>query len=150
MAELGATVEYLYWSSRRTDRFMEDNGLSVPPITETFTSPSFGWLPTFSCSKTRIIGTRPQIARVIESALGQTAVARFNAPGPIQYAKGTGSVVFGEFMYMNSPQEDRPAVMLTTVDYSRRDRGSIFVCLFGSIDNFPEYIQNGGRPDTYR
>jgi hypothetical protein len=143
MGELGGTVEYLYWSTRRTSRFMEDNGLSVQPITRTLTSPSLGWLPTFSRSSTSVNGTRPQIAKAIESALGQIAVTRFNAPGPIQYAKGTGPVVFGEFMGM-SPEEGRPAVMFTTVDYSRRDRGSVFVCLFGSMDNFPEYVQVSG------
>lgn len=137
MGELGGTVEYLYWSTRRTSRFIEDNGLSVQPVTRTFTSPSFGWLPTFSRSKTSASGVRPQIAKEIEGALGQIAVSRFNAPGPIQYAKGTSVVVFSEFMHVSSQREDRPTVIFTVVDHSRRDRGSVAVCLFGSMDNFP-------------
>lgn len=144
MGELGGTVEYLYWSTRRTSRFIEDNGLSVQPVTRTFTSPSFGWLPTFSRSKTSASGVRPQIAKAIEGALGQIAVSRFNAPGPIQYAKGTSVVVFSEFMHVSSQREDRPTVIFTVVDHSRRDRGSVAVCLFGSMDNYPEYIQDRG------
>ena len=144
MGELGGTVEYLYWSTRRTSRFIEDIGLSVQPVTRTFTSPSFGWLPTFSRSKTSASGVRPQIAKEIEGALGQIAVSRFNAPGPIQYAKGTSVVVFSEFMHVSSQREDRPTVIFTVVDHSRRDRGSVAVCLFGSMDNFPEYVQSAG------
>jgi hypothetical protein len=149
MGELGGTVEYLYWSTRRTSRFIEDNGLSVQPVTQTFTSPSFGWLPTFSRSKTRVSGTRPQIAKAIQEALGQIAVTRFNAPGPIQYAKGTGIVVFSEFMHVSSRPEDRPTVVFTMADHSRKDRESVAVCLFGSMDNYPEYIQDRGPKSNY-
>lgn len=141
MGELGGTVEYLYWSDRRTSRFMEDNGLSVRPVTRTFTSPAFGWLPTFSRSSTSVSGTRLQIAKTIEGALGQTAVTRFDAPGPIQYAKGTSTVVFGDFMGVTTQQEDRPAVMFSEVGHSRKRRDSVAVCLFGSMDNFPEYVR---------
>ena len=139
----------MYWSTRRTSRFIEDNGLSVGPVTQTLTSPSFGWLPTFSRSKTSVSGKRPQIAKAIEDALGQIAVTRFNAPGPIQYAKGTGTVVFSEFMHVSSRQEDRPTVIFTMADHSRRDRESVAVCLFGSMDNYLEYIQDRGPKSNY-
>jgi hypothetical protein len=151
MGELGGTVEYLYWSTRRTSRFMEDNGFSIQPVTQTLTSPSFVWLPTFSRSKTSASGTRPQIAKTIEGALGQTAVTRFNAPGPIQYAKGTGVVVFSEFMHAFSRRkyDRRPTVIFTMADHSRRDRESVAIVLFGSMDNYPEYIQDAGPKQTY-
>jgi hypothetical protein len=149
MGELGGTVEYLYWSTRRTSRFIEDNSLSDEPATQTLTSPSLGWLPTFSRSKPSVSGKRPQIARVIEEALGQIAVNRFNAPGPIQYAKGTGTVVFSEFMHVSSRQEDRPTVIFTMADHSRTDRESVAVCLFGSMDNYLEYIQDGGPKTSH-
>jgi hypothetical protein len=144
MAELGGTVEYLYWSTRRTGRFMEDNDLSVQPVTRTFTSPAFGWLPTFSRTTTSANGTRPQIAKAIEDALGQTAVAKFNAPGPIRYAKGTGKVVFGDFISATEQEDESPAVMFTVADHSRRHRDGVAVCLFGSMDNFPEVIRESG------
>jgi hypothetical protein len=146
MGELGGTVEYLYWSARRTSRFIEDNSLSVEPVTRTLTSPSFGWLPTFSRSETSANGKRPQIARTIERSLGKIAVTSFGAPGPIQYAKGTSTVVFGRFVTWGKRTRPtrRPAVIFTSMDYDRRDRDSVAVCLFGSMDNFPEYVQSAG------
>ena len=144
MGELGGTVEYLYWSTRRTSRFMEDNGLSTQPVTRTFTSPAFGWLPIFSRTTTSASGSRPQVAKTIERALGQTAVAKFNAPGPIQYAKGTTEVVFGDFISATEQEDESPAVMFTVADHSRRYRDGVAICLFGSMDNFPEYIRESG------
>jgi hypothetical protein len=130
---------------------MEDNDLSIQPVTQTITSPSFGWLPTFSRSKTSVTGTRPKTAKAIERALGQTAVTRFDAPGPIQYAKGTTDVVFSEFMHAFSKRKNyrEPTVIFTMADYSRTDRESVAVVLFGSMDNYPEYIQDAGPKRSY-
>lgn len=144
IGELGGTVEYLYWSSRRVGRFLEDNNLVVQPVTRTITTPSLSWLPTFSRSTTSAGSLHPQVAKIIESSLGQIAVTRFNAPGPIKYAKGTGTVVFGPFKTWLVKPTRQPAVMFTVADYDRRNRGSVAVCLFGSMDNFPEYVQSAG------
>jgi hypothetical protein len=144
MGELGGTVEYLYWSTRKTNRFLEDNNLVVRPVTRTVTSPSLSWLPTFSRSTTSSENLRPQAAKVIENSLGQTAVSRFNAPGLIEYAKGTSTVVFGPFKTWLVKPTRQPAVMFTIGDYDRRNRESVAVCLFGSMDNFPDYVQSTG------
>ena len=144
MAELGGTVEYLYWSSRRTSRFVEDNNVTVQQVTRTITSPALKLLPTFSRSTTSTGNLRPQIAKAIEGALGQQIVTRFNAPGPIRYAKGSSTVVFGEFVTWLVKPERQPALMFTVGDYDRKDRGSVAICLFGSMDNFPEYVQSVG------
>jgi hypothetical protein len=145
MAERGGYIEYLYWSSRRTDRFLEDNDLADKPVTRTVTSPSLGWIPTFSQSTTSSGTSRPRVARNIEKSLGQIAVSRFDAPGPIHYAKGVSTVVFGEFLLgVNSEDPRQPAVMFTAVDYDHDDRDSVALCLYGSMDNFPEYVQASG------
>jgi hypothetical protein len=144
MGELGGTVEYLYWSVRRTGRFIEDNNLAAPQVSRTITSPALGWLPTLSRTASSTGSLRPQIARTIEKALGQIAVTRFNAPGPIQYAQDTSTVVFGEFRTFHVELERQPALMFTAVDYDKKDRGSVAVCLYGSMDNFPEYVQAAG------
>jgi hypothetical protein len=34
--------------------------------------------------------------------------------------------------------------MFTSTDYDRHDRGSVAVCLYGSMDNFPEYVLEAG------
>jgi hypothetical protein len=151
MAELGGIVEYLYWSERRTSRFIEDNGLSIPQVTHTVTAPSFRWLPAFSRTATNPSNLRAQKAMRIEQALGAIAVTRFDGPRPIKYAKGVGTVVFGEFISLLHPPR-QPAVILTVMDYDRRDRDSVALCLYGSMDNFPEYIQSAGpcsNGDTY-
>lgn len=144
MGELGATTEYLYWSNRRVNRFLEDNNLAAVPVTSTITSPAFSWLPTFSRSTTKSRALRPQATKVIEEALGQLAVTKFNAPGPVTYAKGISTVVFGEFITWLVQPVRQPAVMFTAVDYDRRDRGSVAICLYGSMDNFLEYVQSAG------
>ena len=144
IGELGGTVEYLYWSNRRVNRFLEDNDLVVRPVTRTVTSPSLSWLPTFSRSTTSSGSPRPQVAKTIERSLGQISVKRFNSPGPIKYAKGTSTVVFGQFKTWPVKPARQPAVIFTSVDYDERDQGSVAVCLFGSMDNFPEYVQSGG------
>jgi hypothetical protein len=151
MAELGGVVEYLYWSNRRTSRFLEDNGLSIPEVSHTVSAPSFRWLPGFSRTATRPGGLRSQKAKKIEDALGAIAVTRFDGPGPIKYAKGSSVVVFGEFISLLHPPR-QPAVIFTAMDYNRRDQNSVAICLYGSMDNFPEYIQSAGpcsNGDTY-
>jgi len=38
--------------------------------------------------------------------------------------------------------------MFTAVDYDSKDRESVAICLYGSMDNFPEYVQSAG-PASY-
>lgn len=137
-------VKYLYWSERRTGRFIVDNDLAAPQITRTITSPSLNWLPTLSRTATSSGGLRPQIANAIEKSLGKIAVNHFNVAGPIRYAKGASNMVFGEFRGHTDKAERQPALMFTAVDYDRQDRESVAVCLYGSMDNFPEYILDAG------
>lgn len=144
MRELGGTVEYLYWSARRTERFLNDNNIPVPQLTTTIASPGRGWLPTFSRTVVDLGNRRPQISKTIEAALGQMAVSRFDGPVPIRYAKSISPVVFGEFVTWGVEHERQPAVIFTVVDYDRRDKRSVAVCLFGSMDNFPERVQTAG------
>lgn len=145
MGELNETVEYLYWSKRKTERFIEDNGLTLDSVSQTITTPSFGWLPTFSRSSSRADGTRPKIASAIERALGGTVVNSFDGPEEIKYAKGVGTTVFGEFLTFDKNGVSRSqAVIFSVADYSESDRGSVAVCLFGSMENFLDHVQSAG------
>jgi hypothetical protein len=83
-------------------------------------------------------------SKKIEAALGQIAVSRFDGPSPIKYAKGISPVVFGEFKTWNVKHERQPAVMFTAMDHDWRERKSVTICLFGGMDNFPEYVQAAG------
>jgi hypothetical protein len=146
MGELGGTVKYLYWSTRRTDRFLQDNDIELQQVSDTAATPSAPFLPVLSRTTTRTGNTRARMASVIESALGKTAVTDFNSPGPIRYAKGVSSVTFGEFITWGNSEKltRKPAVMFTACDYDANDTRSVAVCLFGSMDNFPDYIQSAG------
>jgi hypothetical protein len=146
MGEMSETVQYLYWSKRRTERFIEDNSLTSDSFSYTITTPSFGWLPTFSRTSSRLTdGTRPKIANAIEHSLGGMAVTSFNQAEEIEFAKGVGTTVFGEFVTWGKDGVSRSqAVLFTTADYSESDRSSVAVCLFGSMENFPEHVQSAG------
>jgi hypothetical protein len=145
MAELGGAVSYIYWSTRRTDRFLQDNGIEIASVSNSVTTPAASFMPTLSRTTTRQRNTRAKIANLIEASLGQTAVTDLGAPAPIRYAKGSGSIAFGEFVTWKPRNPARqPAVMFATSDYSDTDKNSVGVCLFGSMDNFTEYIQKAG------
>lgn len=154
MGELGGTVTYLYWSDRRTSKFLRDNGIQLSSTTRTVSTPTLQWLPAFSRSTTIQGSSRHHIANIIESKLGQSAVMTFNSPGPIRYAKAKSSVVFGQFMLTESWIDDDavrhkalnrpPALIFSSCDYDDYDRDSVAVCMFGSMENFAGYIQDTG------
>jgi len=144
MGELGGVVSYLYWSERRVQAILTDNGIQLPESSSKITSPSFsGLAPIYEHS---VGGRKPQranIADLIERSLGQSVISRFDSdPGP-RYAKGIGTLVFGQFINsFEYPQESAKhrALMFTSCDYDDSDQGSIAICLFGSMDNFAGYV----------
>ena len=108
MGELGGAVSYLYWSeSPRLRAILSDNGIQLPESSSKVTSPSFsGLAPIYEHS---VGGRKPQranIADLIEHSLGQSVISRFDSdPGP-RYAKGVGTLVFGQFINsFEYPQE---------------------------------------------
>lgn len=145
MSNSRGSVTYLYWSERNTTAFLEDRGIDLATVTTTTTSPNASWLPTFSKSVERDRMLRPIIANTIEAALGVSLITEFNAPAPIRFAKGIGSVVFGEFKtWMVDTKGQAPAVIFTTGDHDVDDKGSVAICLFGGMQNFAGRIQDVG------
>ncbi len=145
MGELGGVVSYLYWSERRIDAILSDNSIQAPESSSKITSPSlYGLAPIFEHS---VSGGRPQradIADLVERSLGQSIISRFDAdPGP-RYAKGIGTLVFGQFINdFEYPKESAKhrALMFTSCDYDDSDQGSVAICLFGSMENFAGYVR---------
>jgi hypothetical protein len=137
MGEMGGAVTYLYWSEQRITKFLNDNGIERPPITTTFTSPGLSMLPIISRAITRRRTSRSQITDLIENSLGQSAVTAFDAPAPIQYAKGLGDMTFGEFVVPQfvtnridlaaAPEPTSPAVIFTQADYNLDNGDSVAV-----------------------
>src|SRR5215471_18498551 len=132
MNSMPATVEYIYWSDRRTKALL--NGKNIPisvSTTKTVSSPAMKWFPSFSRSSTFDESPKPQLAKLVEGALRKDTVSGFNLPGRIKYAKGIGNVVFGEFVtWLVDKQGTEPAVMFTACDYDNGDRGSVAVPLW--------------------
>jgi hypothetical protein len=79
---------------------------------------------------------------MIEKDLGSRAVNRFKAPTRIGYAKGINQLIFGEFRTLPEVPPRKPALVWTAADYDADDPHSVAICLFGSMSNFTEYIQD--------
>jgi hypothetical protein len=141
--------KYPYFSNSRTGAYLSDHEIIIPQTAYTVTSPSLSGLPTVSRTTTATGSpTRATIARLIEKDLASGAVTRFNAPPKIHYAKGTSQLIFGEFRTLQEVRSGKPALIWTATDYDHDDRHSVAICLFGSMSNFTEYIQNAPPAST--
>jgi len=140
MGELGGVVTYLYWSERRVQAILTDNGIQLPESSSKITSPSFnGLAPIYEHSVGGRKPLRANIADLIEHALGQSVISRFDSDSGPRYAKGVGTLVFGQFINdFDYPQESAKhrALMFTSCDYDESDRGSVAICLFGSMEGY--------------
>jgi hypothetical protein len=142
-------AKYPYFSDGRTSRYLSDNGITIPHTALTFTSPSLSGLPTISRTTTDVGDSgRAKIAKIIEKDLGSRAVTRFNVPRPIGYARGSHRLIFGEFRTLPEVPPRKPALLWTAADYDADDRHSVAICLFGSMNNFTEYIQGAPQAST--
>ena len=141
--------KYPYFSNSRTGAYLSDHEITIPQTAYTMTSPSFSGLPTVSRTTTTTGSpSRATIARLIEKDLASGAVTRFNASPKIHYAKGTSQLIFGEFRTVSEVQSGKPALIWTVADYDNDDQRSVAICLFGSMSNFTEYIQNAPPAST--
>jgi hypothetical protein len=147
LGERGGAVKYLYWSQRRINKILDDNGLRVRQTSTKITSPSIqGIAPTVEYTASSGVPLRSEIASLIENSLGQLVVSDFDTPVEIRYAKGIGTIVFGEFIDEVGSLEPsrRHALMFTSCDYGNVERDTVAICLFGSMENFVDYISSSG------
>jgi hypothetical protein len=150
MGELGGSVTYLYWSERRIQRLLSDNGILISTSSTKITSPSIsGLIPTVEHTFNPPLQFRANIAAAIERAFGQTVVSNFDGEPGARYASGRGTLVFGEFIH-DYPEHlqgiNQRALAFTSCDYDETDKNSVAICLFGSMDNFADYVQTSGTP----
>ncbi|GIH64869.1 hypothetical protein [Microbispora siamensis] len=138
MGVLGGSVTYLYWSERRVRRTLEDNGIDLRKWTTKTTTPDFGgMLPQVEITTAETVHHRARLSDQVERALGETIVTDIESTPPgVRYARGQGSVVFGEFVGPDGGSQNR-AMIYTEADGD----GSIGVCLFGSMTNFADHVQ---------
>lgn len=139
MGELGHIVKYLYWSERRIESLIADNNIKLLKPTETtLKSPSIPFVPTIERKTSYVPPGRHDVARAVETALGDIAVSSWETPPPARYAKGVGSIVFSEYPKL----KERGMVTAGTV--SSHSRGSVAICMFGSFNNLADVVSAGG------
>lgn len=143
MSEQGGIQRYVYWSERRVRALLNDQNVTVQDKQMwRWLTPNFGnMVPTFEQANERQTATRPRLARMVEEALGKVAVADLDGPAPILYAKGRSAVVFGEFVVSNAVER---ALIFTTV--RTEDDSDVAVCMFGSMENYVEYLTDASAP----
>ena len=148
--ELGGSVTYLYWSERRIQRLLSDNGIRTSTGTTKITSPSInGLVPTLEYTSNTSSHLRANVAATVERSLGMAIMSNFSSEAGARYAAGTGSLVFGEFIHdfkEHLQGVNRRSLAFTCCDYDDADKDSVAISLFGSMDNFADYIQNSGTP----
>jgi hypothetical protein len=143
MGELGAIRKYAYWSERRIRAIASDNGISlarrVSWKARTATIPVLGSLEFAQEARTL---DRAEVARRIETAIGNLAVQDFVTPPQVAFAKGVGHVEFAQFA---GGTEKRQGLVLHTT--TRSSIGArVEVCLFGSVENTADYIGGSDKP----
>jgi len=150
MGELGGSVTYLYWSERRVERILADNGLQIPARSIKVATPSvYSLAPTVEYTSSGRTPQRSSIAELVERSLGQAVISNFDSNSGPRYAKGVGTLVFGEFINDFEDYEkgiNRRGLIFSSCDYGSSDKDSVAICLFGSMDNFADYVQSNSTP----
>jgi hypothetical protein len=144
MGELGVIRSYAYWSNRRIRDIASANGIAlerrVSWKAKTASIPLIGSLEFAQEARTL---DRAEVARRIETAIGDLAVQDFVTPPPVAFAKGVGRV---EFAQLAGVAEKRQGVVMYT--NTRSSTGvRVDVCLFGSLENTADYADYVGGCD---
>jgi hypothetical protein len=143
MGELGVVRRYAYWADRRIRDIASENDISlqrrVSLKAKSAAIPGIGSLELAQEARTL---DRAEVARRIETAIGDVAVQDFVTPPPVAFAKGIGRV---EFSQLAGVSEKRDGVVLYTNTRSSTG-GRVDVCLFGSLENTADYIGGSDQP----
>jgi hypothetical protein len=142
MGELGVIHHYAYWADRRIRDIASANSISlerrVSWKAKTASIPLVGSLELTQEARTL---NRAEVARRIETAIGDLAVQDFVTPPPAAFARGIGRVEFSQFAGV----KERASVVMHT--NTRSSTGvCVEVCLFGSMQNTADYVGGSDQP----
>jgi hypothetical protein len=139
MGELGAVRRYHYWSDRSIRQIATDNDIALTGrLRWGLRFPSFPFIAQFELGQEPSDLRRNEVARKIETEIGLNAVEDFVTPPPVGFAKGTGHMEIARTTVRYSSVNDGVVIHFTT----KSSEGTrVQVCLFGSIDNTPNYIK---------
>ncbi len=135
---------YVYWSDRAVSEILDGKLSSSGNLSITIPSifnltPEISWGPKVSTHG------RKRLSRRVERFLRRGILMDPTNGVTASYVAGCGSVEFGEFV---SPGGDPfGSLMLTRIRAS--DGTKVVVCLFGSLENYSDYIGESG-PATHQ
>jgi hypothetical protein len=144
LGELGTIRRYAYWSDRRVRSIAADNEIDLDRrLHLTLRSPILGVLPQAEVTKERRSVQRHEVALRVERAIGQLAVQDFVTPPSAVFAKGCGEVTLAAYtrVHTNKKSERKGVIAHTRIISSNGSR--VEVCLFGSMENCPDYLSSG-------
>jgi hypothetical protein len=135
-------TKILYWSSRRIGAVAEGHGIDLTSHAATvLSSPRFGFLPTISRQEAARPLSRLEQLKRIEDGLGDLIERGFASDSTFVFAAGRTTVNFAQVPLEPTPSR---AVMFAEL---RPDSGTpVALCLFGSMDNFSEFLRNAKAP----
>lgn len=135
-------TKILYWSSRRIGAVAEGHRIDLGPhATTAVTSPRLGMLPTISRRDSPRPLTRVEQLQRVQEGLGERVERSFDSDAAFGFAAARTTLSFARMQYEPTPTR---AVMFAEV--RSHSGGPIAVCLFGSMDNFSEFLRNAKAP----
>jgi hypothetical protein len=136
-------TKILYRSSRRIGAVAEGHRIDLAPHAATVvSSPNLGALPTVSRRGSARPLTRVEQLRLVEKGLSDQIERSFSTPSERAFAAARTSLSFAHLP--EDPGEVTRAVMFTEVQPDAE--APVAVCLFGSMDNFSEFLRDAEAP----
>lgn len=133
------STKVLYWSRRRVEAVAEGHGVDLGPHPSTeLATPSSALLPVARRQRPARSLTPIEQAERVEADLADLVTRDLiSSPGPCAFAAGETTMTFAHLQ--NTDRDDR-AVMLAELSCGQSGRAAI--CLFGSMGNFKDMLQN--------
>jgi hypothetical protein len=145
MGELGVVRTYAYWSDRRIRDIASANDIALERrVSWKAKIVSIPFVGGLEFAQEACTPVRAEVARRIETAIGDVAVQDFATPPEVTFAKGVGHIEFAQFG--GGLEKQRGMVMHTSTRSSTGAR--VDVCLFGSLENTADYVGGSDNPPT--
>jgi hypothetical protein len=132
----GVIRRYAYWSDRRIRQIAVDNDIALERRLRWTSKVRVPFIGELGIDEEGRSLRRNEIARKIEEAIGELAVADFVTPPAIRFAKGIGQISFSQIAGVSTV--NKGIVAHTSVGSS--DGHRVEVCMFGSMDNMAGYV----------
>jgi len=143
------TRKYLYWSPRRIERLVQDGLIHLLNPAEVTIRADAGFLPVGGeYRRQRSAFTRSEIADSMRNQLHQVEYcdASHQKPKRARFIEGAGTIAFSEFRGAAVLGLESAAIAYAAVQTA--DHSAVAVCLFCSMDNFIEFLQDSKPPDN--